>query len=45
MQSFQATYNPNGMGFHKEGQWNEVHITMSFSESKALSKSDIEVGY
>lgn len=45
MQSFQATYNPNGMGFHKDGKWNEVQITMAFSESKALSKNDIKWGY
>ena len=45
MQSFIAQYNPNGMGFHKDGKFTEVQITMSFSESKALAKQDIKVGY
>lgn len=45
LQNFQAVYNPNSMGFHKDGQWSEVQITMSFSESRALAKQDIENHY
>ena len=43
--SFNAIYNPNGMGFHKGGQWTEIGVSMNFSESRALGKQDIEVGY
>lgn len=45
LQNFQTVYNPNSMGFHKDGQWSEVQITMSFSESRALRKQDIEAHY
>ena len=45
LQSFNAVYNPNGMGFHKDGRFTEVAITMNFSESRALGKQDIEAGY
>lgn len=45
LQSFTAQYNPNGMGFHRDGKWTEVQINMAFSESKALAKQDIRVGY
>jgi len=42
LQSFNAVYNPNGMGFHKDGRFTEVAITMNFSESRALGRQDIE---
>ena len=45
LQNFQAVYNPNSMGFHRDGQWSEVQITMSFSESRALAKQDIQQHY
>ena len=45
LQSFNAVYNPNGMGFHKDGRFTEVAITMNFSEARALGKQDIEAGY
>ena len=45
LQSFNTVYNPNGMGFHRDGKWTEVQITMTFSESRALSKQDIKNGY
>ena len=45
LQSFNTVYNPNGMGFHRDGKWTEVQITMSFSEARALAKQDIKVGY
>ena len=44
LQSFNATYNPNGMGMHKDGGWPEVSVTMSFTEGKALNRQDIEEG-
>lgn len=44
LQSFNATYNPNGMGMHKDGGWPEVGITMSFTEGKALNRADVEEG-
>lgn len=45
LQSFQAVYNPNGMGMHSDGNFTEVQISMQFSESRALSKSDIKAGF
>jgi hypothetical protein len=45
LQNLSVVYNPNGMGFHRDGKWTEVQVTMSFSESRALAKQDIEVGY
>jgi len=45
LQNFNAVYNPNGMGMHKDGNWSEVQITMTFTETKPLAKQDIERGY
>lgn len=45
LQNFTATYNPNGMGMHRNGRFSEYQITMNFSEAKALSKQDIRDGY
>lgn len=45
LQNFTATYNPNGMGMHRNGRFAEYQITMNFSEAKALSKQDIRDGY
>lgn len=42
MQSFSASYNPNGMALHKNGKFHEIQITMSFIESRALNRQDIE---
>lgn len=44
LQSFVATYNPNGMGMHKDGYFSEVQISMNFTESKALNKQEVEEG-
>lgn len=45
LQSFQAVYNPNGMGMHADGHFSEVQISMTFTEARALSKSDIQKGF
>lgn len=45
LQNFQVVYNPNGMGMHSDGHFSEVQISMSFSEARALSKSDIQKGF
>lgn len=45
LRNFQATYNPNSMGMHDDGNFQEIQITMSFAESRTLSKSDIDKGF
>lgn len=43
--NFTANYNSNGMGMHSDGRFAETQITMSFTESKALARQDVEAGY
>jgi len=45
LESVNTTYNPNAMAFHKDGEFQETDITLSFVEERALTKSDIEGGY
>lgn len=45
LENFDAVYNPNSMGFHSDGNFPEVDITMSFVEERALRKQDIQIGY
>jgi hypothetical protein len=44
LQSFNAVYNPNGMGMHSDGSFSEFQITMSFTEGTALNRQDVEEG-
>lgn len=41
LRQFTSTYNPNSMGFYKKGDFNEVQITLAFTETKALTYDDI----
>lgn len=41
LRNFSANYNPNSMGFHKNGDFNEVQISLTFTETKALTYEDI----
>ena len=45
MQSFNATYNSATGGMHSDGRFSAVDISMTFTETRAISKSDIEGGY
>jgi hypothetical protein len=45
MQSFNATYNAATGGMHSDGRFSAVDISMTFTETRAISKSDIEGGY
>ena len=45
LRSAQVTYNPNNMGYHRDGKPSEVSMTLSFGESKTLTKQDIRDGY
>lgn len=45
LENFDAVYNPNSMGFHSDGNFPEVDISMSFVEERALRKQDIQIGY
>ena len=45
LRNFQTNYNPNNMAFFKDGNFQEVQISMSFVESRTLDKQDIEEGF
>lgn len=40
-----TTYNATAMSFHKDGKPMEVDLTLSFMESAALERDDIEAGF
>lgn len=42
---FNAVYNATGMGLHKDGNFTEIDVTLSFREASTLSKKDIAKGY
>jgi len=42
---FNAVYNATGMGLHKDGNFTEIDVTLSFREASTLSKKDIAAGY
>lgn len=41
LKNFAASYNSGSMAMHEDGGFSEVDITMTFMESKALTKQDI----
>jgi len=43
--SVNTTLNPRSSSFFKDGKANEVQLTMSFQEERALDKSDIKKGF
>ena len=43
--NFNATYNGQGGGFHADGQWTDVEITISFTEERALTRDLVERGF
>lgn len=45
LRNFTATYNSSGMGFHADGEFSEVDISMTFVESSTLHKELIGKGY
>lgn len=45
LENFDAVYNPSSMGFHSDGGFPEVDITLSFVEERALRQQDIQIGY
>ena len=45
MQSFNATYNAATGGMHSDGRFSAVDISMTFTETRAISQKDIEGGY
>ena len=44
LQSFNATYNANSPLMHDDGRFNQVDIAMQFTETRALTKADVEDG-
>jgi len=45
LQSFSTTYNPQTMAMHRDGNFQQVDITLEFTETRTLSQEDIERGY
>ena len=45
LQGFDTNYNPNSMSFHKDGEFPEIDITLTFIEERALRRQDIVKGY
>ncbi len=45
MQSFNAVYNSATGGMHSDGRFSAVDITLAFTETRAISKKDVEAGY
>ena len=45
MRTFNHTINPSGGGFRKDGQPNEIDISMSFVEHETLKQKDILEGF
>lgn len=41
LEKVDVVYNPNSMGMHTDGNFNEIDITLGFVEERALSKVDI----
>ena len=39
-----AVYNSNSAGMHRDGRFNQVDISMAFTETRALTKADIRDG-
>lgn len=45
LRNFTASYNASAMGFHEDGEFTEVDISMTFVESSTLHKELIGKGY
>lgn len=45
LRGVQSSYNPTGQAFYRDGQPNEIDMTLQFQEFRTLSKEDIEKGY
>lgn len=43
--SVDTNYNPNSQGFHSDGSFPEIDMTLRFVEERALRKQDIEQNY
>ena len=44
LRNFTATYNPTGMAMHRDGNFSEIDITMSFVEDTTLNRRDVAQG-
>ena len=45
LRNVSTTINPTGGAFRRDGQPNEIDLTLSFVEYKTLNKDDIKAGY
>ncbi len=44
LRDINVTYNTSGMGFHEDGGFTDVDVSLTFTESRPLSKDDVERG-
>ena len=45
LRGVQSSYNPTGQAFYRDGQPNEIDMTLQFQEFRTLSREDIEKGF
>ena len=45
LRNVSTTINPTGGTFRRDGQPNEIDLTLSFVEYRTLNKKDIKAGY
>ena len=45
LHTFNAVYNATSMGMHKDGNFTEIDISLSFREATTLTQVDIDKGY
>lgn len=44
LRDINVTYNTSGMGFHEDGGFTDCDVSLTFTESRPLSKDDVERG-
>jgi hypothetical protein len=45
LKNVQTVYNSQSMGMHKDGHFTDVEISLSFVETRTLTRDDVEQGY
>lgn len=45
LRDINVTYNPSNMGMHSDGRFNEIDMSLAFTESRTLDKKKIEEGF
>ena len=45
LENVSIVYNPTGMAFHKDGEFQEIDMTLNFLEERPLSRQDVLLDY